>query len=171
MSPTLRNSLLALAAGLVVAFGVWYALPHSGPPPQALAICDEADLLILAEPGEGFYGVERKADRRWSWAGGPATLVLRRLDQSTTPQPLRLRFNLHSLTAREVTVRFGDFVLWKGLLSGTAKSKVDIPTFTMTGPMAAIMLTSDQPGSLVPSGHDPRPLAFAVYDLEVTPAD
>jgi hypothetical protein len=171
MSPALRNSLLALAAGLAVAFGVWFMLPHSGPPPQALAICDESDLLILAEPGGGFYGVERKDDRRWAWAGGPATLVLRRLDQGTTPHPLRLRFNLHSLTPREVTVRYGEFVLWKGPLSGAAKTKVDIPTFTMTGPIAELMLTSDQPGSLVPSGQDPRPLAFAVYDLEVTSAE
>lgn len=170
MSPALRNSLLALAAGLAVAIGIWWALPTSRPPPQALALCDESDLLVIAEPGAGFYGVEARSGRRWSWAGGPATLTLRRLDQLTAPQALRLRFNLQCLNPCEVTVRFGEFVLWKGRLI-KSKVPVDISSFTMTGPTAELTLTSDQPAALAPGGLDQRPLAFAVYDLEITSAD
>ena len=170
MPSALRYSLLALAAGLTVAFGVWYALPSAGAPPQALAFCDAKGLLVIAEPGPGFYGVESQADRRWSWSGGEATLTLRRLDQSATPRPIHLSFNLHSLTPREVTVRYGKFVLWRGHLQKTLVP-VDIPAFTMTGPLAELTLVSDLPGELAPGGHDSRLLAFALYDLKITPAD
>jgi hypothetical protein len=170
MSPALRHNLFALAAGLAVALGVWLALPNSAPPSQALALCEAKGLLVIAEPGPGFYGVERKSGRRWSWSGGEGALTLRRLDQPAALRPVHLRFNLHCLKPREITVSYGKFVLWKGRLQ-KAFVPVDIPVFTMTGPLAEISLKSDLPGELIAGGGDLRPLAFAVYDLEITPAD
>lgn len=170
MSSALRQSLYALAAGLAVACGVWSMLPNPQPPPQALALLDDDDRIVYAEPGAGFYGIERKSGRRWSWAGGPATLVLRRLDPGTDPLTVRLHFNLHCIAAREVTVRHGEFILWKGAL-GEKKTPVEIPVFTLTGPVVEITITSDQPGVLLPGGVDPRALDFAVYDFEITATD
>lgn len=170
MSSALRQSLYALAAGLAVACGVWFMLPNPQPPPQALALLDDDDRIVFVEAGAGFYGIERKSSRRWSWAGGPATLILRRLDPGTDPLTVHLRFNLHCIAAREVTVRHSGFILWKGAL-GEKKTPVEIPVFTLTGPVAEITFTSDQPGVLLPDGKDPRALDFAVYDFEITAAD
>lgn len=170
MSPRLRHCVLALAAGLAVAFGVWYALPASGPPPGALAFCDEDGLLVVAEPGAGFYGLEGKSGRRWSWSGAEAKLRLRRLGHPAISQPIRLRFNLHSLTPRVVTISHDTFVLWKGRLDRSTVP-VDIAAFTMTAPVQEITLVSDLPGELAPGGTDSRPLAFAVYDLDISPAN
>lgn len=170
MSSALRQSLYALAAGLAVAGGVWFMLPKSQPPPQALALLDDGSRIVYVEPGAGFYGVERKSARRWAWAGGPATLVLRRLDPGTDPLTVRLRFDLHCLPPREVTLRHGDFILWKGLLS-EKRTPVDIPVFTLTGPVTELTLTSDRPGVQLEGSPDTRLLDFAVYDFEIGAAD
>jgi len=169
MSSAVRSILYALAAGLAVALGVWFMLPRSEPPPQALALLDADNRLVTVEPGSGFYGVESRSGRRWSWAGGPATLALRRLDPGTDPLRLRLRFDLHALTPREVTLRYGDFILWKGEL-GARKTPVDIPVFTLTGPLAEFTFASDRPGATLPADQDPRILDFAVYDFEIAAA-
>lgn len=170
MPSAVRQSLYALAAGLAVACGVWFMLPKAQPPPQALALLDDDGRIVFVEPGAGFYGAERKSGRRWAWAGGPATLVLRRLDPGTDPLTVRLRFDLRCLQPREVTLRYGDFILWKGLLN-EGKTEVDIPVFTLTRPVTELTLASDRPGVHLASGQDPRLLDFAVYDLEITTAD
>ena len=170
MPSALRQSLYALAAGLAVAGGVWFMLPKAQPPPQALALLDDGHSLVYVEPGSGFYGIERKSGRRWAWAGGPATLVLRRLDSGTDPLTLHLRFDLHCVPPREVTLRYGDFILWKGLLSEKMTS-VDIPVFTLTGPVTELTLVSDRPGVQLDGGRDPRVLDFAVYDFEIATTD
>ncbi len=170
MSSALRQSLYALAAGLAVACGVWFMLPNPQPPPQALALLDDDDHIVYVEPGAGFYGIERKSSRRWSWAGGPATLILRRLDPGTDPLTVHLRFDLHCLPPREVTLRYGEFILWKGLLS-EKKTTVDIPVFTLTAPVTELTLTSDRPGVQLEGAQDTRVLDFAVYDFEITAAD
>lgn len=169
-SAALRPSLYALAAGLAVACGVWFLLPKPQPPPQALALLDDGRRLVHVEPGSGFYGPEHKSGRHWSWAGGPATLILRRIDPGTDPLPVHLRFNLHCLTPREVTLRYGDFILWKGKLDAKV-TPIDIPVFTLTGPVAELAFTSDRPGVTLPGGTDPRLLDFAVYDVTITAAD
>lgn len=170
MSSVLRQSLLALAAGLAVAAGVWFMLPKAQPPPQALALLDDGQHLVTVEPGSGFYGIERKSGRRWAWAGGPATLLLRRIDPGTDPVAISLQFDLHCLPPREITLRYGDFILWKGLLSQKV-TPVDIPVFTLTGPLAELTFSSDRPGLPLPGGADPRILDFAVYDLAIAAVD
>jgi hypothetical protein len=170
MSSTLRQSLYALAAGLAVAGGVWLMLPEAQPPPQALALLDDDDRVVAVEPGSGFYGLERQSGRRWAWAGGPATLVLRRLDSGTDPLTLRLRFHLHCIPPRGVTLRYGDFILWKGLLS-EKRTAVDIPVFTLTDPVTVFTLASDRPGVRLDGGQDQRVLDFAVYDFEIATTD
>jgi hypothetical protein len=170
MSSALRQSLFALAAGLAVACGVWFMLPNPQPPPQALALLDDGNHIVYVEPATGFYGIERKSGRRWAWAGGPATLVLRRLDPGTDPLAVHLRFDLHCQPPREVTLRYGDFIVWKGLLS-EKKTTVNIPVFTLTGPVTELTLTSDRPGVRLGGEQDPRLLDFAVYDFEIATAD
>lgn len=170
MSSAVRQSLYALAAGLAVACGVWFMLPKAQPPLQTLTLLDDDGRIVYVEPGAGFYGVERKSDHRWAWAGGPATLVLRRLDPGTDPLTVRLRFILRSLQPREVTLRYGDFILWKGPLK-EKKTEVDIPVFTLTSPVTELTLASDRPGVHLENGQDPRVLDFAVYDFEIATAD
>jgi hypothetical protein len=170
MLPALRHSLLALAAGIILAIGVWFALPDSGPPPSTFALYESNGAQLMAEPGAGFYGVERNSKHRWSWTGGEATLVLHRLAIVSPTQSVRLRFTLQSIVPRNVTVRYGEFILWKGRLD-KPKVAVDIPSFTLTGPSAEIVLSSDLPGDLKPGGGDPRKLAFALYDLEISPVE
>jgi hypothetical protein len=163
-----RYLLPGLATALAVVCGIWYFWPGAKPPPQALALCHQAGLHLIAEPGPGFYGVEQKAGRRWAWSGGEATLLLHRYGPDPLPRPIRLRFVLRSLTPREVTVRHGDFVLWKGHLEKT-RVPVDIPELTLVGPLTEIVFVSNLPGELAPGGHDLRPLAFALHELEITP--
>jgi hypothetical protein len=170
MSPATRNRLLALTAGLVLALSLWISLPDSGTPPLAFTAREVAGTTVVAEPGAGFYGVERSPDHRWSWSGGEAVLLLRRTSGGTEPLPLQLHFYLQSIVPRTVTVRFREFILWRGRLD-RRRVPVDIPLFTLTGPGAEITISSDLPGELKPGGGDPRLLAFALYDLELNAAE
>lgn len=165
MRPVLRYSLLALVAALLVAGGVWLARPDSAPPPGLFAACTLPGGQLLAEPGPGFHYLESNARHRWAWSAGEATIFLRGRGPA---QPVRLRFDLQSLSPRTVTVSTGGFILWHGRLDQT-KVAVDIPSFTLTGPEAALTLTSDRPGDAKPG--DGRQLAFAIYDLKISAAE
>ena len=170
MSSVLRHRLLALLGGSALVIAVWLALPDSSAAPKTFARYEQPNLVIAAEPGTGFYGLEHSPKHLWAWSGGEATLVLHRLTSTGPAQPVSLRFYLQSLSPRTLTVRYGEFVLWKGDLN-VHRVLVEIPSFTMTSPTAQLILTSDRPGELKPGGHDPRLLAFALYDLEISAAE
>lgn len=165
MRPALRYSLLALAAALLAASGVWLARPDPVPPPGLFAAYASPGRQILAEPGPGFHYLESNANHRWAWSAGEATILLRGRGPA---QPVRLCFDLQSLAPRSVTVSTGGFILWRGQLSQN-KATVDIPSFTLTGPEAVLTLSSDRPGDSKPG--DGRQLAFAVYDLKISAAE
>jgi len=167
MRPVLRHSLLALAAALVLGGAIWFMLPRSGPPSGTFALYKQAGNMLVAEAAPGFYGVERSSKHSWAWTEREGTLVLRRLAGTDTNQSVRLRFTLRAIVPRTVTVSFGEFVLWQGRIE-KSHVQVDIPSFTLTGPSAAITLTSDLPGELKPGSNDVRKLAFALYDLEIS---
>lgn len=165
MRPALRYSLPVLAAALLAA-GVWLATrPDSVPPPGLFAAYTASGTRILAEPGPGFHYLESNASHRWAWSAGEAAILLRRRGPA---QPVRLRFDLQSLSPRSVTVSTGGFILWRGRLDQN-QAAVDIPSFTLTGPEAVLKLTSDRPGDTKPD--DGRQLAFAVYDLKISAAE
>ncbi len=169
MSPVLRHSLLALLVGSLLTFVAWRFLPEPEPPAHAFAALDDAAMVVVAEPGDGFHSVEHDAKHRWVWAEGDASFILRRVSYAkfARQRPLRLRFFLHSLTPRTVTVHRGDFILWRGRVDAS-RVPVDIPGITFVGPQIELKFTSDQPGVLRTDGGDPRPLAFALYDLKIT---
>jgi len=170
MSPVVRFSLLGLVALVLLAGGIQLALPKAKLPARAFAMLDDASLVVVAEPGDGFYGLEISPKSRWSWSGGEAVVVLRLVARATAPRTLRLRMLVHSIAPRVVTIRHGDFILWRGPVEAR-RTPVEIPLFTLTGPKAELVFSSDRPGELRADGADPRPLAFALYDLEITRAD
>ncbi|MCW5548261.1 MAG: hypothetical protein KIT44_04785 [Opitutaceae bacterium] len=170
MSPVLRLSLLGLLAVALLIAGIQLALPKARLPAQAFAMLDDASLVVVAEPGDGFYGLETSAKSRWSWSGGEAVMVLRRAGRDAAPRTLRLQMLIHSIAPRVVTIRHGDFILWRGPVEAR-RTPVEIPLFTFTGPKVELVFSSDRPGELRADGGDPRPLAFALYDLEITRAD
>lgn len=160
---------MGLAISLLV-LGIRFFLPVTTPPVQAFAALDDPALAVVAEAGPGFYGVERKEQSRWSWSGGEAVLKLRHPGFDGTPQSLRLSFLLHSTAPRTITIRYGDFTVWRGVVEAR-RTPVVIPLLTLTGPQAELVFTSDQPGEILPDGSDLRPLAFALYDLVLTRAN
>lgn len=170
MSPVLRHSLLAALAIAALILGIRYFLPATKQPAQAFAVLDDPTMVVIAEPGPGFYGVERKELSRWSWSGGEAVLRLRHPGFDGTPHSLRLSFLLHSTTPRTLTIRYGEFVIWRGQVAAR-RTPVVIPLLTLTGPQAELVFTSDRPGEILADGSDPRPLAFALYDLVLTRAN
>jgi hypothetical protein len=170
MAPVLRHSLLTALAVAALVLGIRYFLPATKQPDQAFAILDDPAMVVIAEPGPGFYGVERKDLSRWSWSGGEAVLRLRHPGFDGTPHSLRLSFLLHSTTPRTLTIRYGGFIIWRGAVEAR-RTPVVIPLLTLTGPQAELVFTSDRPGEILPDGSDPRPLAFALYDLVLTRAE
>jgi hypothetical protein len=170
MSPVLRHSLLTALAVAALVLGLRSFLPATTPPVQAFAALDDPALVVVAEAGPGFYGVERKEQSRWSWSGGEAVLRLRHPGFDGTTHSLRLSFLLHSTAPRTLTIRYGDFIIWRGAVEAR-RTPVVIPLLTLTGPEAELVFTSDRPGEILPDGSDPRPLAFALYDLVLTRAE
>ncbi len=115
--------------------------------------------------GEGWFGIERLGDVRWAWSSGEATLLVHTIGKNHG-LPAKLRFELRSLTPRQVTIRSGGTVLWSGAVPVGA-TQVELSIREFSNGVTPIVLATDSPGVPESSAAGARTLVFAVHDLRV----
>ena len=158
--PWLIGGNLGVVAGLV-------ALWQVPVDPAELGAARAHGQSVLVWEASGWYGAEHTARHRWAWASGPATLRIEGWPRGVSAAHFQLEFR--STQPQRVTVRQGSAVRWTGDI-GPNKTTAEWDVRLADG-RATLALQPDRPA--VPESADAhaRALAFAVYDLKVTPVD
>lgn len=111
----------------------------------------------------GWYFPEFNREHRWRWSRQESTLVF--TNHGTSTIEAEASCWVRSLVPRRLTVRLDDEVVWSDL-TRVDLTKITFKPFTLTPGPHRLVFSSDEPGEAASPG-DTRPLAFAVYDLEV----
>lgn len=163
-----RRAALAwiLAGNLSVGAGL-LALRDVPGDARELAAARTGGSACVVRAGEGWFGCEHSARHRWSWCGGRGLLEIQAWPRGRA-RALGLELALHSLGGRTVTITQGGRELWRGAVAARGLL-VRIEAALDAEGRAELRFDSDSPA--VPEAPDPkaRALAFAAYDLKVTP--
>jgi len=119
--------------------------------------------LITVEFPSGWYGEEGSGRNKSVWSSGTAEVTLR--NKLPTSETVALEFSIHSLEARDLTLRDASGeVLWH---TDALKDKVRVTVegITLKPGTTVLHFETSQDASFVPP--DTRPLAFCVTNLHV----
>ncbi len=153
-----------IAAGSLTLFSGVLALWQVPVDPFEFAAGQSERSAYVAHLGTGWYGAERQGRNVWAWSARHATLTLKTAPRTTAPQ--RVRLKLRAISPREIEIRAGDALLWRG----RAGEKLEWIEFDAPARGAGpLTLDLHADGSPVPENKNPeaRQLGFAVYGLSV----
>jgi hypothetical protein len=147
---------VGLVSGLLILSDV-----HHDPREMAAARLD--GIAVIAREDQGWYGVEHTSRHTWSWSDGSGDVSIEAWPK--VGSDLRLEFALRSLTPCQITVRQDGVLVWQGRADAN-RATVSLP-FTVRDGYAHLVFATDVPST--PENSDPgaRPLAFAVYDVQL----
>ncbi len=160
-----RTSLAWLIAGNLTVFSGLLTLRDVPFDPRGLAAVRQDGVACVAREGTGWFGGEHTSRHTWAWSSGPAEVEF-----ETWPHDnglLRLNFSLRSLAPRTVVIRQGGREVGRIAL-GTSKVPATVDVAVTAG-KAVVHFDTPTPGVPEGRGPDARVLAFALYDLTVTP--
>jgi hypothetical protein len=154
-----------VATGSLTVFSGVLALwqvPHE---PRELAAGRFSGGAFVAQIEDGWFGIERQKYAVWSWAANEGTLNLETSPRATAP--LRVRLKVNAITPREIEVRCGGAVLFRGNVTSQS-AWLDLPAVPAVAPgrlrlelrsVAPPLPESNQPGA--------RALGFALHGVEL----
>ena len=147
---------LTVVAGLITLAEV----PHDR---RELAATRQHGVACVALFGDGWYAVEHswRHDRVWSQPTSSVDLQT----WTNGDQPVRLEFEIRSITARTVAVRDSHGVLWSGTV-GEQKKHVSVAT-RLAGGRGHIEFSTPEAAVAETTGPQARQLAFALYDARL----
>ncbi|HWA10210.1 MAG TPA: hypothetical protein VG838_12225 [Opitutaceae bacterium] len=129
--------------------------------PRELGAARIAGTAVVAEVGDGWYGVERSSRHTWSWNEGRGLLSLH--SWPAGDRAVRVTCTLRSLQPTTVTVTQDGAVRWRGTVGpSTMAASFPVPIAAGT---ARLEFSSDAAGVKEDAALGGRTLAFAVYDL------
>jgi hypothetical protein len=153
-----------MAGSLSVGSGV-LALWEVPQQPRELAAGRLAGGSYVVSVEEGWYGVERRGRAAWAWSASRGSLTIETAPAAAMPR--RARLKLRAMSPRELEVRQGEAVLFRGTV-GTQSQWIQLPAidprrprplrFELRSPEAPV-LEGGQPGA--------RALGFAVQGVEL----
>jgi hypothetical protein len=119
---------------------------------------------FVARIGDGWYGAERHARDVWAWTAQRGTLSVEVTPATTAT--VRLQIGLRAISDREVEIREGDVVRWRGT-TGPKLQWVELDGVRLVSGRAALELVSA--AAPVPESATPgaRALGFAVYGVRI----
>ena len=152
-----------VGGGLGVCSGV-LALWHVPDVPRELGAGIRAGAPYLARHEAGWAGVERDEKTRWAWSAGRGDVTIEFARPVTAP--IRLRLRVRAIQPRELEVRAGNTLLWRGPV-GERREWVEFEA-PLTEPRT-LRLTLSSPAAPVRENGTlaARALSFALYDVEV----
>ena len=130
--------------------------------PGALLENERGDGFLVRYSGE-WFPTENGDSGYWMWSSGDARIQVR--NPHSQPVEVRLRFALTSTSARSISVRLNDDVLWESTLGARQQISTIISGAVLRPGMNEFVFASDRPGASVPG--DSRTLAFSVHNLRV----
>lgn len=152
-----------LALNVVLAIGVVLGLSRQ-PAANELVARSLGAARVSVTLGDGWFELEQHGRDRWAWSQGDAALQLH-CDGAASARVGTLRFGLRSLAAREVTVKLGERVLWRGPVADRLVA-VEIRELGLAGPLTVVHLVTDAPAVPEPVANG-RALAFAIYNVQL----
>jgi hypothetical protein len=153
-----------LVAGSLTVFSGVQALWNVPDDPRELGSGRFASGAYVARLDRGWYGAERNRRGAWAWSSGDGQLAINISPPATTP--LRVRLKVRAISSRELLVREGETVLWRGTV-GTRAEWIEVAATPLENRRALIRLSSDTPPTRENENVNARALGFAVYGVEV----
>jgi hypothetical protein len=157
-----------IAAGGLTAFSGVLALWHVPHDSRELAAGRVAPHAYLVRPAAGWFGVERAGNAAWAWSSGRGQLAIETSPRATAA--LRVRLKLHAIAPRELEIRDGTGVLWRGSV-GEKPAWLEVATTPGEGGRIILDMVSDAPGVRENDHPDARALSFAVSGVIVHAAE
>lgn len=140
-------------------------VPHD---PTEISAGRGARAAWVARGTAGFFPAERRGTETWAWSRGTSRLVVR--TWSAAPGPARVRLELRSLDARELSVRSAGRELWRGPCDPRWQSvEFAVPALAADG--VELEIVSDAPPVREHAGTDARALAWVVRRVALLPAE
>ncbi|MGH7943857.1 MAG: hypothetical protein ACREH8_21575 [Opitutaceae bacterium] len=118
----------------------------------------------IARIDTGWFGVERDRRSAWAWTEREGKLTI-----ETSPRtafPVQVRIKLRAITPREVEVRDGETVLWRGVVN-TQREWIEFAARPQAPGRLSLELGSGAASVRENEQADARGLGFAVYAVEV----
>ncbi len=153
-----------VAGGLTVGSGLLalWEVPHD---PREIAAGKFSGGSYVGRVETGWFGVERQSATAWAWTARTGSLAI-----ETSPAgsvPARLRLKLRAISPREVEVREGGTVIWRGLVDPVARwVEVPLSAPPVPGRRQLELRSAADPVREGPQP-DARALGFAVYGMEL----
>lgn len=112
----------------------------------------------------GWFGVERDGRSAWAWTehGGTLSIAL----SPHRADPVKVRIKLRAISPRELEVRSGETIVWRGRV-GVARQWIEFSATPQEPGKLRIEVRSDARTVAENAHADARPLGFAVYEVEV----
>ena len=150
--------------GLSALSGV-LALWHVPPAPRELAAGRNAFGAYVARVDTGWHDLERRGSAVWAWTGSSGALEVETFPRTSAPRQIRLK--LRAITPREVEVRSGETVLFRGPVAGPA-AWIEL---SAVAPATAGRIRLELRSAAAPEKENAQPgaraLGFALYGVEV----
>ncbi len=161
-----RASLAWLVAGNLTVLAGLLALrdvPHDS---RELAARSGGGTSAIVRFGDGWFGRESSGRHTWLWAKQSGTLAIERWSHGGVP--MQLAFSLRSITPRTVVLHHQGREFWRAEVGPTTSAHtVTMPAATT--PIVTIEFASVEPPVRENAAPNARALAFALYDLRLTP--
>jgi hypothetical protein len=152
-----------IAGGLTVFSGV-EALRHVPDDPRELDAGRFSSGAFVAKLGEGWHGVERHRRTAWAWSAKEGSLSIAASPPASGP--LQMRLKVRVISPRELVVREGTAIVWRGTLD-TKTQWIEMPITPKDSRTITLVLGSDAAPVRENEHPDARALGFALYGVEV----
>ena len=118
----------------------------------------------VAHLSTGWYGPERHGNNVWAWSAGRAMLTIKTAPRTT--EPIRIRLKLRAISPREMAIRTGETLLWRGA-AGEKPTWIEFDTPVISAGHLTLELHAAAAPVPENTAADARLLGFAVYGMSV----
>jgi hypothetical protein len=118
----------------------------------------------IARIDTGWFGVEREGRSAWAWTDRAGKLAIELSPRSMAA--VQVRMKIRAVSPREVEVRAGEIVVWRGLV-GTRREWIEFAATPQDPGKLSLELRSEAGAARENANPESRALGFAVYDVEL----
>jgi hypothetical protein len=153
-----------LAGASLTVFSGVLALWHVPADEHEVAAGRYAYGAYVARVDSGWFGVERLRRNAWAWSGERGNLVIDTSRRGSLP--MRVRLKLGAITPREIEVRAGTAVVWRGLV-GEKPAWIEIPSVPRERGRIVLAITSAVAPVRESAAPEARALGFALHGVQL----
>jgi hypothetical protein len=118
----------------------------------------------VVQTGAQWFAAERSGARVWAWSSEGGTLEVKSWPR--TDRTAAVRLALRAIAPRDVEIRRGDRVLWRGQITDRLQW-IELGELPLAAGRATLQLHSDEPPQLESAAPGARALGIAIYGAEL----